>query len=263
MNVNIVNKRMPDDEKLYHIGLCYNDLEGSEIAILPGDPERVLYLAEMLGPSPKKLAVNREYTSYLAKVGEKNLLIMSTGMGGPSVGIGLEELAMIGVKKFIRVGTTGAIQEKIQIGDLLVSTGAVRLDGTSVHYAPLEYPAVADFELNVSLAQAAKDLSIPIHYGLTASSDTFYPGQERYDSYSGFVRRHFKGSVEEWRKLNVMNFEMEAATLFTICTVFGLQAACVCAVIAKRTKSESADKSKYDNSMRNIMAVIKRFVENG
>ena len=263
MNENIVNKRMPDDEKLYHIGLCHNDLEGAEMAVLPGDPGRVLYLAEMLEPSPKKLAVNREYTSYLANVGEKKLLIMSTGMGGPSVGIGLEELAMIGVKKFIRVGTTGAIQEKIQIGDLLVSTGAVRLDGTSFHYAPLEYPAVADFELNVSLTQAAKDLSIPIHYGLTASSDTFYPGQERYDSYSGWVRRHFKGSVEEWRKLNVMNFEMEASTLFTICAVFGLQAACVCAVIAKRTKSESVDKSKYDNSMRNIMAIIKRSVENG
>ncbi len=263
MNENIVNKRTPDDEKLYHIGLCHNDLKGAEIAVLPGDPGRVLYLAEMLEPSPKKLAINREYTSYLANVGEKNLLIMSTGMGGPSVGIGLEELAMIGVKKFIRVGTTGAIQEKIQIGDLLVSTGAVRLDGTSFHYAPLEYPAVANFELNVSLTQAAKDLSIPIHYGLTASSDTFYPGQERYDSYSGFVRRHFKDSVEEWRKLNVMNFEMEAATLFTICSVFGLQAACVCAVIAKRTKSESVDKSKYDNSMRNIMAIIKRSVENG
>ena len=89
MNENIVNKRTPDDEKLYHIGLCHNDLKGAEIAVLPGDPGRVLYLAEMLEPSPKKLAINREYTSYLANVGEKNLLIMSTGMGGPSVGIGL------------------------------------------------------------------------------------------------------------------------------------------------------------------------------
>ncbi|MCP4294812.1 MAG: uridine phosphorylase [Proteobacteria bacterium] len=260
MNENIVNNRKPDDEVLYHIALCHNDLEGAEIAVLPGDPGRVLYLAEMLDSSPKKLAVNREYTSYLANVGNKKVLIISTGMGSPSVGIGLEELAMIGIKKFIRVGTTGAIQQKIDIGDLILSTGAVRLDGTSKHYAPLEYPAVSDFELNMSLSKSASDLSISMHCGITASSDTFYPGQERYDNYSGFVRKHFKDSLDEWRSLNVMNFEMEASAMFTICSVFGLKAACICAVIAKRTQSESVDKSKYDQSMRNIMSIIKHTV---
>ncbi|MGB5984227.1 MAG: uridine phosphorylase [Desulfobacterales bacterium] len=261
MNRNIANKQAPREEKLYHIGLCRKDLQGAQIAILPGDPGRVAYLTEMLAPSPVELAVNREYTSYLARVGKQTALVMSTGMGGPSMGIALEELAMIGVKQFIRVGTTGTIQESIQIGDLILSSGAVRLDGTSGHYAPLEYPAVADFKLNLGLTQAAEALSISLTHGLTASSDSFYPGQERYDSFSGFVRRRFQDSLAEWRKLNVLNFEMEAAALFTICSVFGLQAACICAVIAKRTQSEQVDKRRYHTSLQQIVAIIQHYLE--
>ncbi|ODN43927.1 uridine phosphorylase [Piscirickettsia litoralis] len=241
MNGNIKNKQVSETEKLYHIGLSAADLQGADTAILPGDPGRVECLAKMLDAKAEHIGKSREYTSYLATVGRVNVLLCSTGMGGPSVGIAIEELAMVGIKKFIRVGTTGSIQEKIDLGCLLLSTGAVRLDGTSSHYAPIEYPAIADFESSQQIVSAACRLNLSLNTGITASSDTFYPGQERYDSYSGYVPKKFQKTLEEWRKLNVMNFEMESSALFTICSIFGLKAACLCVVVAKRTDSEFAD----------------------
>ena len=267
-----MKKTIPKKKKLYHIGLCKEQLNSAKIAILPGDPARVKLLAELLSEKIEPLDFNREYCSYLAEVPyEKNVdekkksekvLIISTGMGSPSVAIGLEELAMLGIKKFIRVGTTGSIQEKIQLGDLILNTAAVRLEGTSSHYAPIEYPAVADFELTQSLKQAAQKLKIPLHLGIGISSDTFWAGQERYDGYSGFVLQRFKGSLQEWRKLGLLNFEMEASALFTICSTFGLQAASICCVIAKRTKSEKVDKRKYQKGMDLTMKIIKQAIQN-
>lgn len=260
MNSNISNKRVPSNEKLYHIGLSQNMIKNADTAIIPGDPNRVKYLAELLSKKNHFLVSNREYTSYLCEVGDKNVLIISTGMGGPSAAIGIEELAMIGIKKFIRVGTRGTIQEKVNVGDLVLTTASVRLDGTSTHYAPIEYPAVASLELNYELLSSARKLGIDIHTGVTASSDTFYPGQERYDSYSGYVRNHFKNSVAEWRKLNVTNLEMESSAILTICSVFGLDASCICAVMAKRTDSEKIDTGKYSESMVQIMEVIRLYL---
>ncbi|AFJ43661.1 uridine phosphorylase [Francisella orientalis] len=261
-NINIANKRVAKDEVLYHIGLSEEMIDSAEIAILPGDPKRSEPLAKMLDKNAKFLATNREYTSYLAKVADRNTIVISTGMGGPSTAICIEELAMIGIKKLIRVGTCGAIQENIDFGDLILTTASVRLDGTSYHYAPIEYPAVADFKLNSSLYNSAKSLNIDIHCGITGSSDTFYPGQERRDSYSGYVRKHFRESLDEWRKLNVLNLEMESSALLTVCATFGLQASCICTVIAKRTTSESVNKSRYDKGMQNIMSIIKHSIEN-
>ena len=260
MNDNIANKITPEDQKLYHIGLSRKQLLGAKIAVLPGDPARVEFLAKLLDVQAVSLAFNREYCSYLAEVGKEKVLIISTGMGCPSVAIGIEELAMLGIKKFIRVGTTGTIQKKINLGDLILNTGSVRLEGTSSHYAPIEYPAIADFELTQSLRNAAQELQIPIHLGIGISSDTFWAGQERYDGYSGFVLQKFKGSLEEWQKLGLLNFEMETSALFTIGSVFGLQTASICCVIAKRTKSEKVDKSKYQNGMKSIMKIIKETI---
>ena len=205
-----MKKTIPETEKLYHIGLCKKQLDSAKIAILPGDPARVELLAKLLDTQSLYLSFNREYCSYLATVGKEKILVISTGMGCPSAAIAVEELAMLGIKKFIRVGTTGAIQEKINLGDLILNTGAVRLEGTSSHYVPIEYPAIADFELTQSLRQASQKL-ITLHLG----KDTFWAGQERYDGYSGSVLRKFQGSLEEWQKLGLLNFEMEASALFT------------------------------------------------
>ena len=114
----------------------------------------------------------------------------------------------------------------------------MRLDGTSHHYAPGSFPAVASFTVTGALIEAAKSCGAPYHVGIAVSSDTFWPGQERYDSFTGYVPKRFRGSCAEWQQLGAVNYEMEAATLFVVAQSFGLAAACVCGVVAKRTDSE-------------------------
>lgn len=223
---------------VYHLNLDTHKIAGAKIALLPGDPGRVNEIGAQLDPSAKEIAYKREYRTYLTKVNGKPILVTSTGIGGPSTSIAVGELAQIGVKTFIRVGTTGAIQQDIKVGDVIISSGAVRLDGASTHYAPIEYPAVAHYEILNALVEAAKSLKLRFHVGITASCDTFYPGQERYDSYSKYVIRRFQGSLDEWRKLQVLNYEMEAATLLTMCSALGLCAGCVTGVIVNRAKGE-------------------------
>ncbi|MGI9645174.1 MAG: uridine phosphorylase, partial [Ilumatobacteraceae bacterium] len=187
------------------------------------------------------LASNREFTSWLGRVNGEPVLACSTGIGGPSVSIAVEELAQLGVRTFLRLGTTGAIQPGLQPGDVIVTTAAVRLDGASLHFAPMEFPAVSDFECATALVEATRAAGYTPHIGVTASSDTFYPGQERYDTHSGQVTRRFRGSLEEWQALGVLNYEMEAATLFTMCASLGLRAGCVAGVLVNRTETETPD----------------------
>lgn len=229
----------------YHIGLNAADCAQARYVLMPGDPGRVPGLARALDAEAVSLTQHREYCSWLARIAGEPVLVCSSGLGSPSTAVAVEELANIGLTHFIRVGTTGAIQPQIDYSDIVISKAAVRLEGTSSHYAPLEYPAVADFELTGDLVSAARSLEIPWHVGITASSDTFWPGQERYDNYSGYVLRRLQGSMDEWRQLKVSNFEMEAAALFTVCATFGLSAACLCGVIAKRVASEEVRPEAY------------------
>ena len=222
----------------YHIDLTEDMLQGATIAVVPGDPAR----AEPIAAGTDRaefLASNREFTSWLGWVGETPIVACSTGIGGPSVSIAVEELAQLGVRTFIRLGTTGGIQPGIEPGDIIVTTGAVRLDGASLHFAPMEFPAVADYSVTNALVNAARALGIEPHVGITASSDTFYPGQERYDTYTGHVTRRFRGSLDEWRAMGVLNYEMESATLFTMCSAMGLRAGCVGGVLVNRTQTET------------------------
>ena len=205
---------------VFHLGLTRDQLQGATLAILPGDPGRVSKIAERFD-DPTPLAANREYTSYLGFTGGTPVVVCSTGIGGPSTSIAVEELAQLGVRTFLRVGTTGAIQPDIAVGDVIVTTGSVRMDGASLHFAPLEYPAVAHFDCVTALVHAAREAGHTAHVGITVASDTFYPGQERYDTVSGYVRRSLQGSREEWAQLHVLNYEMESATLFTQCAANG------------------------------------------
>ncbi|ACS84005.1 uridine phosphorylase [Musicola paradisiaca] len=225
---------------VFHLGLTKNDLQGATLAIVPGDPARVEKIARLMD-NPVFLASHREFTSWRAELAGKAVIVCSTGIGGPSTSIAVEELAQLGVRTFLRVGTTGAIQPHIAVGDVLVTTAAVRLDGASLHFAPLEYPAVADFACTSALVDAAKEAGTTLHVGVTASSDTFYPGQERYDTYSGRVVRRFQGSMAEWQSMGVLNYEMESATLLTMCASQGLYAGMVAGVIVNRTQQEIPD----------------------
>jgi uridine phosphorylase len=246
---------------MYHIGLSKKSINFAKYAILPGDPARSEFISKQIDSKSQYITTNREYTSYLAYIGSDPVLICSTGIGGPSVSIAVEELAMIGIKNMIRIGTTGAIQPHINIGDIVISSSSVRLDGASSHYAPIEYPAVASFELTNSLVNSAKAFDTAFHVGISASSDTFYAGQERYGGYSQYVRKSLQGTLKEWKALNVLNFEMEASTLFVMCSVLNLRSSCICAVIANRSKAETVDKSLYENSINQCIDIVSNAIK--
>lgn len=242
-------------KKMFHSGITQADIKGATVAIIPGDPERVVKIANLLD-NPTHLATHREYNIYLAYIDNKPIIICSTGIGGPSTSIAVEELAQLGIRKFLRVGTTGAIQPNIMPGDLIVSQASLRLDGASLHFAPLNYPAVADFELTNDVVDAAKELGNMYTIGITASSDTFYPGQERYDTYTGHVAKSLRGSMEEWQKIGILNYEMETATLFTMCATMGLKAACVAGVLVNRTIQEIPDESIMKKAETNAVNTV-------
>jgi uridine phosphorylase len=232
-------------KRTYHLDLQKSQIKNSKIALLPGDPFRVSKIAEnvsqQFGGNIKELAWKREFRTVLCSIDKKSVLVTSTGIGGPSTSIVIEELAMLGIKTFIKVGTTGAIQKEIRTGDVIITTGSVRLDGTSTHYAPIEYPAVANYEIVGSLIKAARENNMRYHVGITASSDTFYPGQERYDSFTGHVLKKFQGSLNELQQLHVLNYEMESSTVLTLCSSMGLRGGCVSGVIVNRTVREEVD----------------------
>jgi len=231
-------KQAKPTEIQYHTGLSKNIIKGAEYVVLPGDPHRCESIAKAFDPNAIFLADSREHKSSLAHFHGKNILVCSSGLGAPNMGITLEELAVIGLKYFLRIGTCGAIQPFIDLGDIVISTASVRLDGASKDYAPVEYPAVASFDFTLDMIEGAKKAKAPFHTGITASTDTFWQAQERYDSYTGHILRSKRGSTDEWRTLNVLNYEMESSALFVMASVMGLHAACICGVVAKRVESE-------------------------
>ncbi|MBW7898513.1 Uridine phosphorylase [Candidatus Brocadiaceae bacterium B188] len=222
-------------DTVYHLDLNSEKIQGAKIALLPGDPFRSQVIAETIsgiyGTGNTKLAWKREFCTYLAEIGGIPLLVTSTGIGGPSASIAVDELAQLGIGTFIRVGTTGAIQERVDIGDVIITSGSVRLDGASTHYAPIEYPAVAHHEVINALVEGAKKTKTRYHVGVTASSDTFYPGEERYDSFTKYVLRKFQGATKEWQKLHVLNYEMESSTVLTLAASMGLRGGCITGVV--------------------------------
>jgi uridine phosphorylase len=241
---------------VYHLNIDSEQVEGAAVALLPGDPGRVEALARTVPfERGRELASKREYRTWIAYVGTVPVLVTSTGIGGPSASIAIDELAQLGVRTFLRVGTTGAIQADIEIGTVIITTGAVRLDGASTHYAPIEYPAVAHLDVVQALSTAAAAIGVPYRAGVSASCDTFYPGQERYDSYSGYVPRRFQGITEEWRRLHVLNYEMESSTVLTLTAAMGLRGGCAAGVVVNRARSENVTKAGLEIGESNAVRV--------
>ena len=241
---------------VYHLKLTKKSIKGAGIALLPGDPGRVPVIASAINNErASEIASNREFRTWLSMMDSHPVVVTSTGIGGPSAAIAVEELAQLGIKTFIRVGTTGALQRHIRAGDVVITTASVRIDGTSEHYAPLEYPAVSDYGVLNALVEAAKANNIRCHVGITASSATFYPGQERTDTFSRYVIRNLAGSKQEWERLGVLNYEMESATLLTMCNSMGLRAGCVTGVISERSEKEKIILSKIRAAEGNAIAV--------
>ena len=222
----------PEQEGLqYHIRCRAGDV--ARYVLLPGDPARVPLIAEDWADG-REVASEREHVTWTGRLrsgGE--ISACSTGAGGGSTASALEELIAIGADTFIRVGTCGAIQREIACGDVVIHTGAVRLDGTSPQYVRMEYPATAHPVVVMALVQAAENLGASYHLGVSASTASFYTGQGR-PGWKGYTQSWMETLVSDLQAAGVMNFEMEAATIFTMLGLYGLRGGSVCAVVANR-----------------------------
>ncbi|MBP2654831.1 MAG: uridine phosphorylase [Firmicutes bacterium] len=220
-------------KELYHIGLTLE--QGAKYAILPGDPGRVEKIARLLeNPSPVK--TNREYTTYAGLLNGERVLVTSTGIGGPSAAIAVEELYMTGVRTFIRIGTCGGMQEQVLSGDVVVATAAVRMEGTSKEYAPIEYPAVADFSVTTALVNAAANLGKSFHTGVVQCKDSFY-GQHNPNRMPVGAELNYKWDA--WIKAGCLASEMESAALYIVASVLRARAGCVLSVVWNQEREKA------------------------
>ena len=194
----------------YHIHLT--EEHSAKYAIIPGDPGRVEKIAAFLDDA-KQVGYNREYNSYLGYLDGEKVLVVSTGIGGPSCAICVEELAKIGVDTFIRVGTCGGMQPDVEPGDVIIGSGAIRQDGTSREYLPIEFPAVADFKVTQALYNAAEKLGYRNHVGVVQAKDSFY-GQHSPESMPIAPELLYKW--EAWKRGGCLASEMEGAALFIV-----------------------------------------------
>lgn len=225
----------------YHIGFGRGDLpDGTAIALLSGDPGRSELIATSHLTHGEALARNRGLDSFVATLpGGAPVVCATSGMGAPSMSIVVNELVQIGITTVIRVGTSGSIQDHVRAGDVVIGSGALTNQGAALDIAPAEFPAVADPFLTVVLADAAAALDVAHHVGVMASADTFFEGQERSESSANkHLLRRLRGMIDEYQGLGILNFEMEAGTLFKMGVVYGFAAACVCGIIAQRGEAE-------------------------
>ena len=216
------------NQRFYHIGFGIDDFAGHQpkMALISGDPERAALIAQTYLQGAQTLSDHRGLHSSLAFLRNGTPVISATsGMGAPSLSI--------------RVGTCGSIQPHVMPGHVVVSQAALCRQGAAADIAPLEFPAAADPYVTIALMNAAKAHQIPAHMGVTASVDTFYEGQERHASANPHLLRRHIGATAEYQNLRIVNYEMEAGTLFKMGLVYGFAAGCVCAAVAQRTSAET------------------------
>lgn len=236
-------------EKQYHIACGRGDL--AEYLIVPGDPDRVPKITKFWD-AVREISCHREFRSATGVYKGVHLSALSSGIGPACMAIVVNEASAVGVHTFIRVGSSGAIQENIKCGDLVISSSAVRLDGTSNCYAMLGYPAAANYEVLIALIEAAEALGInDYHVGVTATTSDFYAGQSR-------ATKTQTGNILPFlQKAGVLNFEMETATLYTLASLYGLRAGAVYAVYANRCTGEFEPGAGEENAVKVANEAVK------
>lgn len=207
-------------ERIYHLCL---EKTAAKYAILPGDPGRVPKIAALL-EAPAKLAQNREFVTWGGRLDGREVLVCSTGIGGPSAAIAMEELAALGVRTFIRVGTCGGMQEGVLGGDLILPTGAIRMEGTSKEYLPPEFPAVPDFTVLSALEKAARAAGRRHFTGVVQSKDSFY-GQHEPGRMPVGPELEYKWQA--FVRAGALASEMECAALFSVAASLHMRAGAV------------------------------------
>jgi uridine phosphorylase len=237
-------------EKQYHIACAKGDL--AEYLLVPGDPDRVAKITRFWDFA-KEVSCRREFRSFTGKYKSVPISVLSSGIGPACMAIVVNEAARVGVQTFIRVGSSGAVQEDIECGDIVISSAAVRLDCTSNCYIIPEYPAVAHTEVLLALVEAAERMGIKnYHVGITATTADFYAGQNRP------TKAHkTEDLLSTLQKAGVLNFEMETATLFTLASLYGLRAGSVCAVYANRCHDKFEEGAGEENAIKVANETVK------
>ena len=217
--------------KQYHIGVGKEDVGG--YVIIPGDPGRCEKIARFFD-DPQKVGQNREFTTYSGYLNGTRVSVCSTGVGGPGAAIAVEELIACGAHTFIRVGTCGGMQLDVESGDIVVSTAAIRMEGTSREYAPIEFPAVANLEVTNALVEGCKKLNFRYHAGVSQSKDSFY-GQHRPETLPNGdeLQRKWKA----WLALDCKCSEMESAAVFIVAQYQRVRAGSCFLVVANQERA--------------------------
>ena len=221
-----------DPDRQYHIQVAEGEV--GRYVLLPGDPKRCAKIARYFD-DPVLVADSREYVTYTGTVDGVKVSVTSTGIGGPSAAIALEELVNCGADTFIRVGTCGGMQEEVLSGDLVIASGAIRMDGASREYAPLEYPAVSDYEVLRALEQASENLGMRHHIGVVHCKDAFY-GQHNPE-----LLPQSQVLLQKWdayMKPGCLASEMESATLFIVGGYRKVRTGTVLLAMANQTRAK-------------------------
>ncbi len=218
--------------KEYHIGVGKGDV--GEYVILPGDPKRVPKIAAYLKDA-RLMGDSREYVTYTGTLDGVKVSVTSTGIGGPSASIAMEELVKCGARTFIRVGTCGGMDVDVLGGDLVIATGAIRFEGTSKEYAPIEFPAIADLDIVNALVKAAKQLDKRYHTGVVQCKDSFY-GQHRPETLPNAAE--LLNKWDAWCKLGTKASEMESAALFVVASYLKVRCGSVFLTVANQERAK-------------------------
>lgn len=238
-------------EKQYHIDCEKGDV--GRYCILPGDPGRVASIAALFDEA-HPVAQNREFTTYTGSLLGETVSVCSTGIGGPSASIAMEELHNCGADTFIRTGTCGGIALDVQSGDIVVATGAIRFEHTSREYAPIEFPAVADFEIAACLTRAAKALGKPVHTGIVQCKDSFY-GQ--HSPQKSPVSYELLQMWEAWKRLGVKASEMESAALFVVASALGVRCgSCFHVVWNQEREAAGLDQKMSEDTSASVRVAV-------
>jgi uridine phosphorylase len=246
-------------EKQYHVD--FDDSHGALYAILPGDPGRVEKIASFL-EKPRFFHQNREYTAWLGELSGRTVMVISTGMGGPSTAIAVEELFKTGVRNFVRVGTCGGMALPVTGGDVVIATGAIRMEGTTKEYVPVEFPAVANLDITNALVEAAKKLELKWHAGIVQCKDSFY-GQHSPDRMpSGY---ELKDKWEAWIKAGCLASEMESSTLYIVSQILGARAGCVLNVVWNQEREKAGMSNPHchdtENAIKTAVEAVRKLIE--